>query len=65
MEPVVFLALLMVVAILAGGVASAADFGIGSLLTPLLGMQTGINLAVVAVPASESRVDGQQSSRLS
>jgi uncharacterized membrane protein YfcA len=41
-----------VVAALAGGIASIAGFGIGSLLTPLLASQYGMNVAVgaVAVP---------------
>lgn len=37
------------VAILAGGVASVAGFGIGSLLTPLLAVPLGTKLAVAAV----------------
>src|SRR5258708_21730089 len=36
-------------AVLAGVVASVAGFGIGSLLTPLLGVQLGTKLAVAAV----------------
>jgi uncharacterized membrane protein YfcA len=39
----------LVVAMAAGGIASVTGFGIGSLLTPLLGMQIGIKLAVAAV----------------
>ena len=38
-----------IVAILAGAVASLAGFGIGSLLTPLLAVKTGIGVAVAGV----------------
>ncbi len=41
--------LLMGVAVLSGGIASIAGFGIGSLLTPLLALNTGISLAVAGV----------------
>jgi uncharacterized membrane protein YfcA len=41
--------LVAAVAILAGAVASIAGFGIGSLLTPALALQTGTQLAVAAV----------------
>src|SRR5689334_24115995 len=44
-----FLALLAVVAILAGAIASVSGFGIGSLLTPVLAMRVGTKLAVAAV----------------
>jgi uncharacterized protein len=43
------LALVAVVGVLAGGVAAVAGFGIGSLLTPLLALQTGTQLAVAAI----------------
>jgi uncharacterized membrane protein YfcA len=43
------LALLFAVGVLAGGVASIVGFGIGSLLTPALALETGIKLAVVVV----------------
>jgi uncharacterized protein len=43
------LLLIAVVAMLAGAVASVTGFGVGSLLTPLVGLQTGIKLAVAAV----------------
>lgn len=36
-------------AIIAGGIAAVTGFGIGSLLTPLLALQTGTKLAVAAV----------------
>ncbi|MFN3326855.1 MAG: TSUP family transporter [Bryobacteraceae bacterium] len=36
-------------AFFAGGVAAIAGFGIGSILTPLLGLQIGVKLAVAAV----------------
>jgi uncharacterized protein len=42
-------ALVLLVAVLAGAVASIAGFGIGSLLTPLLAWQMGTRLAVAAV----------------
>jgi uncharacterized protein len=41
--------LVTVVAIVAGAIASVAGFGIGSLLTPLLGLQIGIKTAVAAI----------------
>ncbi len=34
--------ILAVMAIIAGGIASLADFGIGSFLTPLVALKTGI-----------------------
>lgn len=47
-----FLAAVAIVAALAGGIASVAGFGIGSLMTPLLASQYGMKAAVgaVAVP---------------
>jgi uncharacterized membrane protein YfcA len=45
----VFLILVAVVAALAGGIASIAGFGIGSLLTPLVASQYGMKTAVGAV----------------
>lgn len=41
-----------VVAVLAGAVASVAGFGIGSILTPLVGLRLGVQqaVAVVAIP---------------
>ena len=44
-----FDAILAAVAALAGAVASVAGFGVGSLLTPTLAMQTGTKAAVAAV----------------
>ena len=44
-----FQVLLAAVAIAAGAVASLAGFGIGSLLTPLLAIETGIGIAVAGV----------------
>ena len=44
-----FFAGLAAVAIIAGGIASLAGFGIGSLLTPLLAVKTGISVAVAGV----------------
>jgi uncharacterized protein len=48
----VFIALVGVTAALAGAIASVAGFGIGSVLTPLLGARFGVQLgvAMVAVP---------------
>jgi uncharacterized protein len=45
----IFPIILAVLAILAGSVAALAGFGIGSLLTPLLAIKTGISIAVAAV----------------
>jgi uncharacterized membrane protein YfcA len=44
-----FEAALLVTAIVAGAIASIAGFGIGSLLTPVLAIETGAKLAVAAV----------------
>src|SRR5512142_3239451 len=41
--------ILALVAIIAGGIASLAGFGIGSLLTPLLAVKTGLSVAVAGV----------------
>ena len=48
----IFELILLIVALLAGAIASVAGFGIGSLLTPLLAVRLGMKLAVacVAVP---------------
>jgi hypothetical protein len=45
----VFPIILAGIAIIAGAVASVAGFGIGSLLTPLLAIKTGISVAVAGV----------------
>jgi hypothetical protein len=45
----IFQAVYFVVAVIAGSIASVAGFGIGSLLTPTLGFEYGIKLAVAAV----------------
>ncbi len=45
----VFQIILAIVATIAGGIASLAGFGIGSLLTPLLALKTGISIAVAGV----------------
>jgi uncharacterized membrane protein YfcA len=45
----VFLVIVGAVAVLAGGIASVAGFGIGSLLTPLFALQVGTKVAVAAV----------------
>lgn len=44
-----FIALVGGVGVVAGGIAAVAGFGIGSLLTPLLAVQAGTQLAVAAV----------------
>lgn len=44
-----FLTVVFVVAFLAGSVAAATGFGVGSLLTPLLALPAGIRLAVALV----------------
>lgn len=45
----IFLAAVFVVAILSGATASLVGFGIGSMLTPLLALKVGTDLAVAAV----------------
>lgn len=45
----IFQILLGIVAVLAGGIASLAGFGIGSLLTPLLALKVGTGVAVAGV----------------
>jgi uncharacterized membrane protein YfcA len=45
---------LAVVAVLAGATASLAGFGIGSLLTPLLALKTGMGVAVAGVSIAHS-----------
>jgi uncharacterized membrane protein YfcA len=49
MSDTVLLCLLAIVSALAGAIASVSGFGIGSLLTPLLGVRVGTKLAVAAV----------------
>jgi uncharacterized membrane protein YfcA len=44
-----FAALVALVGLIAAGVASVTGFGIGSLLTPVLAIQTGTKLAVAAI----------------
>lgn len=44
-----FPSLLAVVAVIAGGIAAVSGFGIGSLLTPTLALQTGTEVAVAAM----------------
>ena len=44
-----FALLLAAVALIAGAIAAVAGFGIGSLLTPTLGIETGTKLAVAAI----------------
>jgi uncharacterized protein len=46
---ILFGLLVAVVGLVAAGVASVAGFGIGSLLTPTLALQTGTKLAVAAI----------------
>jgi uncharacterized membrane protein YfcA len=45
----IFQIILATVAVIAGGIASLAGFGTGSLLTPLLSLQYGISIAVAGV----------------
>jgi uncharacterized membrane protein YfcA len=44
-----FAPILTILAIIAGAIASLAGFGIGSLLTPLLALETGTSVAVAGV----------------
>ncbi|MBX6331283.1 MAG: sulfite exporter TauE/SafE family protein [Gemmatimonadaceae bacterium] len=44
-----FALLLAAVGVIAGAIAAVAGFGIGSLLTPTLGVETGTKLAVAAI----------------
>jgi len=44
-----FALLLAIAAVVAGAIAAVAGFGIGSLLTPVLALETGTKLAVAAV----------------
>ena len=44
-----FQLILAVIAVIAGAIASLAGFGIGSFLTPLLAIKTGIGVAVAGV----------------
>jgi uncharacterized membrane protein YfcA len=46
---VIFDIVLLLVAVLAGGVASISGFGIGSLITPLLALKIGTSIAVAGV----------------
>jgi uncharacterized membrane protein YfcA len=48
-DPTFFLVLMAMVGLVAGAIASVSGFGIGSLLTPVLGVQVGTKLAVAAV----------------
>lgn len=45
----IFALLAAVVSIVAGGIAALAGFGIGSILTPLVSLETGTQIAVAAV----------------
>jgi uncharacterized membrane protein YfcA len=49
MPPTWFNALVVAVGLCAGAIASVTGFGIGSLLTPTLGLQVGTKIAVAAV----------------
>ncbi len=44
-----FTAIVLIIGTLAGAIAAVAGFGIGSLLTPLLALQTGTKVGVAAV----------------
>jgi uncharacterized membrane protein YfcA len=48
-DTVLFSALVLVVAVIAGGTASMVGFGIGSLLTPVLATRFGTDVAIAAV----------------
>ncbi len=45
----IFEIVILIAAMIAGGIASVAGFGVGSILTPLLAAQVGTKLAVAAV----------------
>lgn len=45
----IFQTFIIIVSIISGGVASLSGFGIGSLLTPLFAIKTGISVAVASV----------------
>ncbi|HET9682744.1 MAG TPA: hypothetical protein VFP15_01500 [Gemmatimonadaceae bacterium] len=57
--PRLFAGLVALVGLVAAGIASVTDFGIGSLLTPVLAIQTGTKVAVAAIaidlPARDRR----------
>ena len=46
---ILFSALVALVGLIAAGIASVAGFGIGSLLTPTLALETGTKVAVAAI----------------
>ena len=46
---IIFNISLVLVGILAGGIASICGFGIGSFLTPILALKTGTGIAVAGV----------------
>jgi uncharacterized membrane protein YfcA len=54
----VFLAFVALAAVVAGAIASVSGFGIGSLLTPLLGLQVGTKIAVAAVSVPHMAATG-------
>jgi len=49
LAPQMFAALVFLAGVLAGGIGAVAGFGIGSLLTPLLALETEFKVAVAAV----------------
>ncbi len=59
-----FTAIVAVVGVLAGAVASVVGFGVGSLLTPLLSVRVGTQLAVAAVSVPHFLATGLRFFRL-
>jgi len=61
---VTFLAAVFAVAVLSGATASLVGFGIGSMLTPLLAVQLGMDMAVAAVALPHAIATGSRCWRL-
>jgi len=61
---VTFLAAVFAVAVLSGATASLVGFGIGSMLTPLLAVQLGMDMAVAAVALPHAIATGIRCWRL-
>ncbi|MBA3641215.1 MAG: TSUP family transporter [Acidobacteria bacterium] len=60
----IFLAAIFGIAVLSGATASLVGFGIGSMLTPLLALQVGTDLAVAAVALPHAFATGLRCWRL-
>lgn len=60
----IFLAAILGIAVLSGATASLVGFGIGSMLTPLLALQVGTDLAVAAVALPHAFATGLRCWRL-